>query len=481
MNRAENDRITVVIADHSPVMGMQIARMLAEDEAIEVLGRVRTGAEALAMVSELCPKVVTLDAEMPDMAAFAILKRLMVKHPVPTVLLSALDGDASSEVFDAIRYGAVDVLAKPSPSSPESLEFQKRDLIRGVRRAAAADIEKCHYRRLAATKRPWGKFGKGPAGSATRFIGVGAGGGEFFSVFRVVTALPEYFQDVLMILLDVSPRLAGPFATHLQRYSLIPVVRFERSTIVERGVCYVATFADRPALAGHFPNELELRGSSTAADLQPSSPLDAFLISLAAAAGNCSAGVMMSGPGEDGVKGMLEIERVGGLLAAQDPANCMDPSRSRALLGTDAAVELLPDYRMSDFLVREPDVETADAGAPESQADSSAAVPFQSVDLLEHLRFLLTSRQAKVLEVRSESGTVAEIFVRGGNVVHAVCGDLQGLHALRRCLSFKAATLSDRPWEEPAESTVDKLGALALMEAARTKTQELPRIIRSEE
>ncbi len=137
MNGKVNSKIRVLVVDDSTLMSRQITSILNDDRKIEVVGRARDGLEALAMVGSLKPDVVTLDVEMPRMNGITALKHIMVKHCVPTVMISALTTEGARATFDALKYGAIDVIAKPSRREDESLDAQKADIIAKVHRAAA--------------------------------------------------------------------------------------------------------------------------------------------------------------------------------------------------------------------------------------------------------------------------------------------------------------------------------------------------------
>jgi two-component system, chemotaxis family, protein-glutamate methylesterase/glutaminase len=144
--KIEKRKIRALVVDDSVFVGMQIARILNGDDEIEVVGRARDGVEALSMVGELRPDVVTLDLEMPGQGGMTTLKHIMVWHPLPTVIISALTTEGSKSAFDAIRFGAIDIIAKPSRSEDESLVAQKDEIVGKVKRAAAIGAERTRTR-----------------------------------------------------------------------------------------------------------------------------------------------------------------------------------------------------------------------------------------------------------------------------------------------------------------------------------------------
>ena len=144
-----NNKIKVLVVDDSALMGRQIAGILDDDEKIQVVGLAKDGMEAVEMVGALKPDVVTLDVEMPRMNGITALKHIMIKYDVPTVMISALTKEGARTTFDALRYGAIDVIAKPSRREDESLEAQKSDIIAKVKRAAQIRSGRARYMKIS--------------------------------------------------------------------------------------------------------------------------------------------------------------------------------------------------------------------------------------------------------------------------------------------------------------------------------------------
>ena len=109
-----NNPHRLLVVDDSKIMRRLIAGLFEADDKIQVVGEATDGIEALASVSRLDPDVVTLDINMPGMDGLTTLKHLMIRNPKPTVMLSTLTQEGAKTTFDALRYGAVDFIAKPT-------------------------------------------------------------------------------------------------------------------------------------------------------------------------------------------------------------------------------------------------------------------------------------------------------------------------------------------------------------------------------
>jgi two-component system, chemotaxis family, protein-glutamate methylesterase/glutaminase len=472
-------KIRVLVVDDSVFMGMQIARILNEDDDVEVVGRARDGVEALKRLEELEPDVITLDVEMPGMDGITALKHIMVKHPLPVVMVSSATTEGARATFDALRFGALDVVAKPSRLDSENLEVQKEALINKVRRSAAIWTGRPRYRKPAATGAATMRIQGSRPDDTTRFIGIGAGTGCFYSILRLVPELPSHFQDMIIAVLGVPTRRVEAFVRYLAECSSIPVKDVWEVNVLEKGTCYVCSVYDGVILGRDDKGELTLDLHSDADGAGSYRAVDRLFNSLAHESGPRAVGVVMTGEGQDGAAGIFEIRKAGGIGIVQSIANCMDPSMPLAVLRKGSVVKMLPDFAMAEFLL-EP---------PHSQRDSmptcgdriAGSVPVvekeffsgyvEGVDIIEYLQFMLLTGRSVVIEVVPATGSRGRIFVRNGNVIHATSGGVQGEQALYACLASRSGSFSNLPWHEPGRITINKPGEFVLMEAARQRDE----------
>jgi len=348
-DNSENNKIKVLVVDDSALMSKQIAAILNEDDKIEVVGQAKDGVEAMHMAGTLKPDVITLDVEMPKMSGITALKHIMVRHGVPTVMISALTKEGARTTFDALRYGAIDVIAKPSRREDESLDAQKEDIVAKVRRAAAIRTGRSRYLRMTAPPPLQKRLHISP-NSAPRFIGIGAGTGGYYSLLRIIPALPAEFQGMLIGVVLAAARYVEPFVSYLDTHSVVQVKGIKGVTVLEPGICYICSGQDGVVLERDDDGRSVLapRGRTPEAN---SGPIDAMLTSLAVMGGQ-AIGIVMTGAGKDGAEGIAAIRGAGGTGVVQDINNAMDPSMPLAVLEKGSVEKLLPDYRMAEFIMR---------------------------------------------------------------------------------------------------------------------------------
>jgi two-component system, chemotaxis family, protein-glutamate methylesterase/glutaminase len=372
-SRTGDDKIRVLVVDDSVLMGIQITKILNADPRIEVVARAKDGVEALQMVEKVRPDVVTLDVEMPRMDGITALKHLMVRHPVPVVMLSSLTREGAKATFDALRFGALDVIAKPSRRETDSLEAQSRDIVARVKQAAAVGTNRARYRKKPSHGLAWARIERGPADGSTRFIGLGTGTSGYCALLQVIPNLQRGFQDVLIAVMWVSSRYVEPFVAYLAAHSPVPVKNIREAGTPEKGTCYVASCEDgvqlRRDIRGRF--RFEVRSANAAG--YPDSPIDNLFRSLATSAGSRAVGVVMSGAGKDGAEGMVAIRKVGGLGVIQSITTCMNPSMPRAVLMKGTVDKVLPDHLIPDYLMALNEPVSSGSATPLSPAAGSSS------------------------------------------------------------------------------------------------------------
>jgi len=344
-------KVRALVVDDSVLMGIQITKILSSDERIEVVGRAKDGIEAIEMVERLDPDVVTLDVEMPRMDGITALKHIMVRHPVPVIMVSSLTREGSRATFDALRFGALDVVAKPSRRETESLEAQAEDIIIRVRQAAAIGTNRARYRRKPVRTVAWKANKAGPPDAETRFVGVAVGGGGYSSLLQLIPNLRADFSHTLIAMIHVSNRFVDPLVSYLEGCGTVPVKSVRNVSHIEKGHCYICCSHDTVTLTRDASGHVRFETAAASGEDYRDGAIDAMFTSLAQTAGRRSVGIVMSGSGRAGAEGMAAIRRAGGVALVQSLATCMNPSMPRSILLKGAVDRVVADYLLADYLM----------------------------------------------------------------------------------------------------------------------------------
>lgn len=326
-------KIRVLVVDDSAVVRKILTTTIAAEADMEVVGTAPDAYVARDKILALKPDVMTLDIEMPRMSGLMFLKKLMEFHPMPVIVISSLGMASCQETLEALRYGAVDVLAKPA--GPYSVGDLRLELAAKLRAAAGAAVRP---RRVAepessptphASDKP--QHTTTPAVTAKRppatnrdsrqVIAIGASTGGTNAIQEVLTHLDADSPGVV-ITQHIPPVFSLAFARRLDQLCTFEVKEAEDGDKVYPGRVLIAPgnyhMLLRRAGAGYF---VEVKDGPQVCYQRPS--VDVMFASVAEAAREHAVGVLLTGMGADGAQGMLTLHRTGAETIAQDEASCV--------------------------------------------------------------------------------------------------------------------------------------------------------------
>lgn len=334
-----NNTCRLLVVDDSKIMRRLIISLFESNDKIKVVGEAADGVEALAAISRMKPDVITLDINMPVMDGLTALKHLMIRTPKPTVMLSTLTQEGSRTAFDALRYGAVDFIAKPTQLDGSSLEAQANEIIHKVNLAAEVKLESVRY--IRAT--PKGDKDESVQSYCDRLVVMGAAEGGYGALLKLIPHL-QADQDMpvaYLIILYAGAAHAEAFTRYLDDYSNIVVKRAVDGELIEGGVCYIGIGDEYITVLDHDDQFILQVHPAPFATRRGS--VDRLMFSVAEAVGHRAVGVILSGAGEDGSEGLEEIHRMGGIAIVQDPDSCLHKEMAYAALK-----RCHPDFVLSD-------------------------------------------------------------------------------------------------------------------------------------
>ena len=332
-----NDKKKILIVDDSKMIRKGLAGIFEKSGLFEIVGEAADGKEALAAIKKLQPDVVTLDVVMPGMDGLTTLKHIMIECPRPTVMLSSLTQDGTETTFDALRYGAVDFISKPSRLEDQSMADLADDILNKLNIAEGIDVGVTSYIRTRAGN----SSANNPAeGKCEKIVALGAAEGGYRALMKIIPHLVPTNAAYLVVLYAEKSHVDA-FASYLDQHSKVTVKRAQNDDVLQPGVCYISAGSDY-MIVHEQDNELTLHVSPAPFATRKGS-VDRLLFSVAETMGENSVGVVLSGAGIDGSEGLEEIERVQGITVIQEPKSCLAQGMSKS------ALELCsPDYIISD-------------------------------------------------------------------------------------------------------------------------------------
>ncbi len=191
------------------------------------------------------------------------------------------------------------------------------------------------------------KTGGEPPDNFTRMIGIGTATGGYYALLRIVPALPVGFPDIIVAVVLVSHKYLELFAVYLEAHSHVPVRMARHGAPLEKGVCYLSAGSERVVVERNADGGLCFEKSESEAypEISPVNEMFRSLVPF----GSRAVGVILSGAGNDGAEGLVDLRRGGGIAIVQAINNCLDPQMPLAALEKGSVEKILPDFLMAEF------------------------------------------------------------------------------------------------------------------------------------
>lgn len=312
----------VLIVDDSALVRQTLAQVLSTDPEIEVIGSAADPFIAAERISQQLPDVITLDIEMPRMDGLTFLRKIMTQHPIPVLICSSLAADGAQSTLKALEYGAVDVISKPRVGTRQFLEESRIELCEAVKAAAAARMLPSRSSPAPEPKLTADAILPRPTTAMLEttekvvVVGASTGGTEALRTFLEV--LPPDCAGIIIVQ-HMPEMFTRAFANRLDGLCRISVKEAETNDTVLRGRALIAPGNHHLLLkrsgARYY---VEVRDGPLVSRHRPS--VDVLFRSAARYAGANAIGVIMTGMGDDGAAGMLEMKQAGATTIAQDEA-----------------------------------------------------------------------------------------------------------------------------------------------------------------
>jgi len=305
--------IKVLIVDDSPLVRQLLTHLLSDTPDINVVGAAEDPYEARELIKKVNPDVLTLDIEMPKMDGIAFLRNLMKLRPMPVVMISTLTEKGAAVTLEALSIGAIDFISKPKSDLTTKLMEYRDELIEKVRFAA-----KSRVRPTAPIPTP--KLSTSPTRySQNQLIAIGASTGGTEAIQRLICQLPADAPPIV-IAQHIPAAFSASFAKRLNSHASMRVIEAQGGELLKAGTAYIAP--------GSAHLIIEKRGGLLYTKLLDSAPVnrhkpsvDVLFDSVAQAAGKSALGVILTGMGKDGAKGLLHMKMSGSFTLAQDEAS----------------------------------------------------------------------------------------------------------------------------------------------------------------
>ncbi|MGP1363567.1 MAG: protein-glutamate methylesterase/protein-glutamine glutaminase [Bacteroides sp.] len=352
-------KLRVLIVDDSAVVRQTLADIVSSDPQLEVMGTAADPFFAAQKIAEEVPDVITLDVEMPRMDGLTFLRKIMAQHPIPVVIISSLTERGTSTGMKALELGAIEIITKPQMNTRQFIEESRIKICDAIKAAAYARVKRLQRRNIEP-HHVGPKYSADailPAGQPTSMIkttelvvavGASTGGTEALTVF--LKQMPIDCPGIVIVQ-HMPEKFTTSFANRLNEVCAITVKEASNNDAVLRGQALIAP--------GNYHLLLKRSGAKYYVEIREG-PLvnrhrpsvDVLFRSTARYAGSNAIGVIMTGMGDDGAKGLKEMKDVGAQTIAQDEKSCVVFGMPKEAIKLGGADKILPLEQIAGEILR---------------------------------------------------------------------------------------------------------------------------------
>ncbi|GHV53049.1 chemotaxis response regulator protein-glutamate methylesterase [Synergistales bacterium] len=356
-------KIRVLVADDSAFMRKIIGDILAVDPNIEVVGRARNGIEAIVLLSELRPDVMTLDMDMPGKNGIEVLREIMSANPTPIIMVSSLTKEGANVTMQALKLGAVDFVTKPSGTISLDMKKVGGELIQKVKGASRAMLKNALIHPVPQKTASFASMAKMsdshtppplPRREITdkpELVVIGASTGGPNALQTVIPALPADFPLPILIVQHMPSGFTTSFAQRLNENSELAVSEACEGMPVRKGAVLIAPGGYHLVVERHGAELLcGLRETPPVRSVRPAA--DVLFKSVAETTIGSTLAVVLTGMGKDGYDGVKLLRAKGAYVLVESKETCVVYGMPGAIAGEGLADEILPIDAMAEGIGR---------------------------------------------------------------------------------------------------------------------------------
>jgi two-component system chemotaxis response regulator CheB len=356
--RSSGSKKRVLIVDDSASVRQALSDIISSDPELEVMATASDPYVAAERIRQEIPDVIILDIEMPRMDGLTFLRKIMAQRPIPVVICSSLTEEGSTALMQALEAGAVDVVTKPRVGSIEFLQMSRMHICDAAKGAAQARLRGPRPKPIAIEKKLTAdamlphvaaRPGRTVPSLDTRIVCIGASTGGTEALRDVLEALPANAPPIVIVQ-HMPEKFTAAFARRLDSLCTIEVKEAEDGDDVMAGRALIApgnrhmmlqrigtrfrvAIADGPPVCRHRPS------------------VDVLFRSAAQAAGSNAVGVILTGMGDDGAQGLLEMRNAGAYTVAQDEDSCVVFGMPKEAIQRGAVQKIVPLGRVANEII----------------------------------------------------------------------------------------------------------------------------------
>jgi len=339
--------VKVLVVDDSSFMRKSLTHILESDRSIEVVDTAADGEDAMRKVKRHSPDVVLLDIEMPVMDGLSALAHIMAECPTPVLMLSALNKRDAAIAIKSLEHGAVDFVPKPSGVISYDIEELSSEIIGKVKLAADVNVHKLAlYLPEESYRRPWPK-----AVTRKNIVVIGASTGGPKAVVSVLSHLPRDISTAILVVQHMTQEFIPSFVDRLQWGCSLEVSTARKGRAISSGQALVAPGGYHTMIVQNGDTR-KIRLSRKVSPHTAMPSIDRAMESAAKAYGQSTLGVLLTGLGSDGARGLEAIKDAGGNTIAEDQSTCVVFGMPKAAIGLGCVDEIVPLPQIAQAILK---------------------------------------------------------------------------------------------------------------------------------
>lgn len=347
------NKIKILLIDDSALIRQTISTILKDDPFVEVVGTAFNPFFATEKIQKLKPDVLLLDIQMPEMDGLTYLRRLMQQQPLPVIIFSSFVEDGSSNALKALEYGAVEVIEKPKLRTTDQLVKYKNQLLQAIKAASLSKVRKIIPKKIIETKEDdivaENTFVLSSKININNFaIAIGASTGGTEAIRRILEEIPINFPPIV-ITQHMPVGFTKSFSNRLNQLSKITVKEAEDGDLLQVGHAYVAR-GDRHLVVKKIANKYYAKLEDTPLVNRHKPAVDVLFNSVADVFGRNAIGIILTGMGADGSKGLKKMKEKSAYTIAQDEESCIVFGMPKVAIKIGAVDTILPIFSIVEHL-----------------------------------------------------------------------------------------------------------------------------------
>lgn len=342
--------IRVMIVDDSALIRKLLTDILKSDKEIVVVGTARNGKDALEKIKRFNPDVITLDVEMPVMDGLTTLKYIVSKYKLPVIMISTLTQHGADLTLKALEEGAVDFLQKPTNVFGLNQNEVRDEIINKIKAAAKTKVKSLDIYKPSETKKTYSKKKSKNKDGFSNILAIGTSTGGPRALQNLIPQLPVDINASLVIVQHMPPKFTKSLSDRLNATSNINIKEAEEGDILERGWGYIAPGDYHMTIVKEFDKlVIRLNQEPQVMGLRPT--VDILMESVSKIKEYSKMGIILTGMGSDGAKGIKQMKDSNSYTIAQDEATSVVFGMPKAAIASNCIDEILPIDKIADRII----------------------------------------------------------------------------------------------------------------------------------